>query len=195
MSFYGVTTAHTKSFLLVKKSCKEILLFFDKQNLPGVIWSSNLHCLFTPCKTESCYIQPNTFEVPTLECYSRQGLREQGSNSPCPISNIPPFCPGHTFPEVSWEQLWSGSGTPHLCSHRRKEGALSGQKLVWYLLQVPPHSSQMPVGINAWTGCVLWTSGRWELNLGTDLWEKTVCDSYESKKLREHNWDGLNRNE
>lgn len=112
MSFYGVTTAHTKSFLLVKKSCKEILLFFDKQNLPGVIWSSNLHCLFTPCKTESCYIQPNTFEVPTLECYSRQGLREQGSNSPCPISNIPPFCPGHTFPEVSWEQLWSGPA-PH----------------------------------------------------------------------------------
>jgi len=57
----------------------------------------------------------------------------------------------------------------------------------------------MPLGTRAQRGCVLSTSGGWqdsfrELNLGTDLWEKPVCDSYESKKLKENNWNELNKN-
>lgn len=64
MGFYGITTAQTKSFLLVEKPCKEILLFFDV-----VILAKLTRCLgvqtyaafSTSFKPESYSVQPSTF--------------------------------------------------------------------------------------------------------------------------------------
>jgi len=71
MGFCGVTTAQTRSFFLVEKSCKEMFLFFDTvilAKLTRCYWKFKLTLPFLHLlKQASYYIQPNTFEVQTLK--------------------------------------------------------------------------------------------------------------------------------